>query len=545
MEYVRTLKPEELPQIDMPPEGTDPLAEGILMQHQKEWLQDTSPLKLCEKGRRCGITWAEALDDTLSAAAQKSAGGGTVFYIGDTKEKGLEFVSTCAHFARILAAHSGAVDEMLFEDQDESGDTKKITCYRIRFASGFQIAALSSRPAGIRGLGNQAKTVVIDEAAFHPRVQATIAAVNALLIWGTNIHIISTHNGRLNAFNGLVNDIRAGLYPYRLHRITFDNAVANGLYERVCLVKGWSPTPAGKQEWYDRIRQSYGSDKSAMEEELDCVPKDSGGKAIPGVWIEAAMRSDRPVFRWSEPDDFAALSDVERERRGLIWIETHTEPILMRLNKTDRWAIGMDYARHRNLSCIAPLSVEWELTRKAPFLIEFINIPTRQQEQVLWHLLDHLSGYWILAIDATGPGQVLAEYTGDKYGRLRVREVMLNDTWYREHMGGFVRAFEDGKFDLPRDREIDHDLRQIESIGGIYKLPKLVEKIPSILGKTRHGDMAIALALGWYASTLPLIEIGDFIPASPSQWRGSHPERDFYVSEHNDYARVVSPFESL
>ena len=69
-------EPDELP-VDLPrggqiPDDLDPLAEGILMRHQAEWLEDDSDLKLGEKGRRTGITFAEALGDTLIAAAKRS-----------------------------------------------------------------------------------------------------------------------------------------------------------------------------------------------------------------------------------------------------------------------------------------------------------------------------------------------------------------------------------------------------------------------------------------------------------------------------------------
>ena len=85
------------------------------------------------------------------------------------------------------------VEEFLFEDQDDDGKTRHITAYRIRFASGFQVCALSSRPANIRGLQGH---VVIDEAAFHPDVQGVLDAAAALLIWGGQITVISSHNGK-------------------------------------------------------------------------------------------------------------------------------------------------------------------------------------------------------------------------------------------------------------------------------------------------------------------------------------------------------------
>ncbi len=185
------------------PKESDPLAEGVLMAHQRAWIEDKSPLKLVEKGRRTGITFAEALDDTLIAAATVKAGGDNVFYIGDTRDKGREFIGYVSNFARAITSHSGDVEEFLFSDQRADGSTKYISAYRVRFASGFRVEALSSRPENIRGLQG---IVVIDEAAFHQDVRAVLDAVNALLIWGGKIRVISTHNGVLNPFNELIRE---------------------------------------------------------------------------------------------------------------------------------------------------------------------------------------------------------------------------------------------------------------------------------------------------------------------------------------------------
>lgn len=65
----------------------DPLDEGVLMLHQRQWLAIHAPIKVAEKGRRTGITFAQALDDTITAASQRVAGGDNIFYIGDTKER--------------------------------------------------------------------------------------------------------------------------------------------------------------------------------------------------------------------------------------------------------------------------------------------------------------------------------------------------------------------------------------------------------------------------------------------------------------------------
>ncbi len=285
----------------------NPLDEGLLMKHQVEWISADADIKLASKGRRTGITFAEALNDTIIAASRKSAGGDNIYYIGDTKEKGLEFIGYCAKFARLIARAQGDgvsdIEQFLFEDQDEDGNTKYITSYRIRFASGHRITGLSSRPENIRGLQG---IVAIDEAAFHANVEGVLESATALLIWGGKIRIISTHNGVANPFNQMKKDIENGLYGDEavVYSVTFDDAVENGLYEKVCFMKGEKATQAGKKRWYNRIRNAYGPRKAAMREELDVIPRDGSGVSIPGVWIEKAMREARPVIRLHLDDDF-------------------------------------------------------------------------------------------------------------------------------------------------------------------------------------------------------------------------------------------------
>ncbi len=253
---VMPLDPDELP-AELPrggdiPDNLDPFEDGVLMEHQADWIADDSILKVCEKGRRTGITFAEALDCTLIAAAQRSGGGRNVFYIPDSKPKGREFVGYCAHFAKTVAKEMLTIEDGIFFDIREDGSTQAISSYIIRFASGFRIEALSSRPENIRGLQG---TVVIDEAAFHRDVFAVLDAVSALLIWGGKIRIISSHNGMTNPFNELIKEARAGKNGYSVHTYTFGDAVKNGLYKRVCLIKGedWSQEEQDKRSWLSRI----------------------------------------------------------------------------------------------------------------------------------------------------------------------------------------------------------------------------------------------------------------------------------------------------
>ena len=121
-------------------------------------------------------------------------------------------------------------------------------------------------------------------------------------------------------------------------------------------------------------------------------------------------------------------------------------------------------------------------------------------------------------MDATGNGYGLAEATADKYGRPRILEVMLNDAWYRENMTPFQQAFEDGMFDLPRDADILNDLRTLELIDGIIKLPNLRVQDTKDSEFKRHGDGAIMLALGHFATRQETVNI-EFQTAGPAGMR--------------------------
>ncbi|HJU39345.1 MAG TPA: hypothetical protein VJ724_07195 [Tahibacter sp.] len=536
---VRVVEWDELPpRAREIPNGFDPLADGILMRHQVQCLAIRASIVVVPKGRRTGMTFAFALNKTITAASRKSAGGDNVYYIGDTKEKGLEFVGYCAKFARVIAQAQGQgisrIEEFLFEDQDDNGRTKYITAYRIRFASGFQITALSSRPANIRGLQGH---VIIDEAAFHPDVQGVLDAATALLIWGGEIVIISSHNGVRNPFNQLVKDIENGRYgdDAVVFPVTFDDAVGNGLYERVCLIKGWTPSVDGKRAWYEKIRNGYGARKAAMREELDAIPRDGGGRCIPGIWIENAMPEVRPVLRLALDSAFQAKSNYERESLIAEWIERELKPLFRLFDPRFKTVFGEDFARHRDFSAIVPMQITHTLSRNVPFVVELHNVPTRQQEQILWAIVDALPNRCGGAMDATGAGQTLAEYTGDKYGRSHIAEVVLSRAWYGAWMPKLVQAFEDGVIFLPRDDGVADDLRAIEDVDGIPMVSAIRRediKDPDLL---RHGDVAIATALAYFASLNLSAQIA-FIPV-PARSRGfdnvigNDVDDDFHIAE--------------
>ncbi|QIB34759.1 hypothetical protein [Ancylobacter pratisalsi] len=523
--------PDELPRGAEIPADLDPLAEGVLMRHQAEWIEDPSDLKLGEKGRRTGVTFAEALDHTLIAAAKRSAGGQNCFYIGDTKDKGREFIGYVAHFARVVAKQLIAVEEFLFADQREDGTVAQIPAYRCQFASGFRVEALSSRPENIRGLQG---TVCIDEAAYHKDVRGVLDAVNALLIWGGKIRVISTHNGVMNPFNELIREAKAGKVPFSLHFIPFAKAVANGLFRRVCLMKGVPWSAEAEAAWEAKIRGAYGVRQAAMRQELDAIPAEAEGSALTRVQIEACMADGVPILKWQRDDDFKNAPEHVRKADARDWCERELRPILEALDPARAHYFGEDFARKGDATDILVLAVQPNLVRQSVLLVELRNVPFDQQREILFYICDRLPRLSGGALDANGNGAYLAEVTAQRYGGERIVEVKATTEWYRKNSTAYVEAFGDRTIVLPRHEDVLQDHQALAYVNGVIKVPD-DHRFKGSDGYERHGDTAIAGTMAWFASTMDPVEYGyQAAPAARAPLGGASSGDRWMRPDHDD-----------
>lgn len=460
-------------------------APPVLLPYQQAWIADKSPLKVEEKSRRTGLTWAEAADDVLIAAAEKAAGGMNVYYIGYNQDMAIEYVEACAMWARAFNYAASEVEEGFWE---EDSDDKHIKTYTIRFPdSGHRIVALSSRPANLRG---KQGVVVIDEAAFHDKLDELLKAALALLIWGGKVRVISTHDGDQNPFNELIQEIRAGKRKGSVHRITFQEAIEQGLYRRVCLRLGREWDAEEEKRWMADVYAFYGD---AAEEELDVVPSQGSGAFLPRAIIEKCMRRDIPVLRWECKAEFAMLPDHIRQAEARDWCEEHLAPLLAELNPREKHFFGEDFGRTGDLTAGFPLAEKPNLVYRAPFVLELRNVPFREQEFIVCYLLDRLPNFMHGCFDSRGNGQYLGERAAQRYGVQRITQVMLSESWYREEMPRFKSFFEDGTIEVPADSEHLDDYRALKVIKGVAKLPDV--RTTDKTGKKRHGDVAIAGAM--------------------------------------------------
>ena len=454
-----------------------------LLPYQQAWCADKAKVKVCEKSRRIGLSWGEAADSALLAASAK---GMDVWYVGYNKDMALEFIRDCANWAKFYNLAAGEIEET--EEVFVEGDDKKsVLAFVIRFASGFRVTALSSRPSNLRGKQGR---VIIDEAAFHEQLGELLKAAMALLMWGGEVHIISTHDGVDNPFNELIKDIRAGKKPYSLHTIPFDDAVEQGLYQRICLRLGKDWTPEGEAAWVAEIRSSYGEDAT---EELDCVPKNSGGKWLNRALIESRMNPDVPVICYDQTDAFNLLPQEVRYLEVETWLQENLKPLLDELPSTLTSFVGEDFARSGDRSSYVPLLQHPDLILRTPFILELGNMPFKQQEQIMLFLLRGLPNLRGGAFDGRGNGQFLAEAAQDEFGSM-IEIVMLSEGWYREHTAPFKAALEDGTLtDLPKNEDVLADLRAFEVVNGVPRIPATRTKGSD--GNKRHGDTGIAALL--------------------------------------------------
>lgn len=463
-----------------------------LLPYQQRWVEDQSPLKVAEKSRRIGLTWAEAADDVLIAAAAR---GSNVFYISSTQDMALEYIEACAMWARAYHQVASEISEGIFDDSDEEGDTRHIKTYRIDFpGSGRRIVGLSSAPRNLRG---KQGVIVLDEAAFADSLAALIKAAMAMLLWGDRVRIISTHNGAGSPFNELIDDIRAGKRKGSVHRITFRDAVAEGLYQRVCLRRGKPWSAEDEAQW---VADAYGFYKQDADEELDVIPSQSGGAYLTIAQIEARMSPDTPLVRGVWKPEFALLPLEIREAEISAWCEEHLEKPLEALERHLAHALGQDFGRVRDLTVIEVVEELPDLVNRVRLQVELSNCPFAQQEQIICYIMDRLPRRRGAALDATGNGAHLAELIAQKYGFSHVEQVKLNDSFYLQHFPRLRAAFEDATLDgIPRDSQTRDDLRSIRVVAGIPKLPPVPTQRADGPKLQRHGDCAIALLLAHYA----------------------------------------------
>lgn len=427
----------------------------LLLKYQSSTLDDLfagTSLLVIEKSRRIGLTWGLAAYAVLKAAAQPAAGGMNAWYMGYDQEMAREFIDTCAMWAKAFNIAAEDADEEILD-----GDGEKVQAFRIRFASGFKIVALPSVARALRG---KQGLVIIDEAAFHKDLVEVLKAALALLMWGGQVVVVSTHDGISNPFNLLLDDVRTGKRKGKTKTITFDEAIQQGLYERIALaakIKDRKILP--KEAWIRDIRDTYGED---AEEELDCIPKEGGGSFL-------------------DPQDLAACE--------------HPDAGKPELYSGGLWFLGRDVARRRDLAVLHG----YELVGDVLWLRDralFRNTKFKIQDDAAAELIAQrrMVSYWI---DQSGMGEKVVEDEQAKYGATRCVGVLFTGPSRLDLAIALKDRVDQCKIRIPPLPEIRTDFRAIKkkaTAGGGVSLVNATDEV--------HADEFWAAGLACRAASM-------------------------------------------
>ena len=193
--------------------------DHTLLPYQRDWAEDESRLKLMEKGRQIGVSWATASAAVDRTGIEEATVDQWVSSRDDIQAR--LFLEDCKMFSQLYNMASEDLG-LAFVDPE-----RKSSAYVLAFTSGYRIHSMSSNPDAQAGkVGGR----ILDEFALHPDPRKLYSIAYPGITWGGQLEIISTHRGSANFFNELVEEIKHKGNPkgFSLHTVTLQNALDQG-----------------------------------------------------------------------------------------------------------------------------------------------------------------------------------------------------------------------------------------------------------------------------------------------------------------------------
>lgn len=390
--------------------------DGIFLPYQARWIQDTSRLKLMEKGRQIGLSWSSAY-----AADERTAAAGARHDQWVSSRDDLQarlFIEDCKMWAGIMNMAAQDLGEVVVDPKE------RISAYVLQFASGRRIHSMSSNPdaqAGKRG-GR-----ILDEFALHPDPRKLWSIAYPGITWGGAMEVISTHRGSHNFFNQLIREARENGNPkgISLHRVTLQDALDQGfLYKLQQMLPADDERQAMDEAVYFDFVRAGAADEESFQQEYMCQPADDDVAFLEYDLIASA--------------EYGADTEWQRMESGPLYA-------------------GVDIGRKHDLTVL------WVVERLGDVLytrhIERLqNMRKSEQEKIIWPWFERCQR---VCIDATGLGIGWADDAQDRFGEHKVEAVNFTPA-VKEQLAYPVRsAMEDRKIRIPYDPAIRADLRQV------------------------------------------------------------------------------------
>jgi phage terminase large subunit-like protein len=241
--------------------------DTVLMEYQKEWILDETPVSIAEKSRQIGWSFIMALRAVLKAIEDKN----DTVYTSYNKDSAKQFIKDCKKWSKIFNVVIKIIAQSNFIDD------RDLCVFELNFTNGRSIIATAGNSENLRA--KPGADIIIDEACYREEsLEDIMAAGMATLIHGGSIRVGSTHAGLDTEFNALCKKVKAGETNYSHTKTTFREAVKQGLYKRICSKTGQEWTQEKEDKWIKEIYENYGV---RAAEELDAEPCDfSGGGKV-------------------------------------------------------------------------------------------------------------------------------------------------------------------------------------------------------------------------------------------------------------------------
>lgn len=402
-------------------------ATKYFLPYQARWIADTATLKIVEKSRQIGFSYA-----TAYSAVRRVAGKGNRLDVwvssrDDTQAK--LFLDDCKNWAKILQIAATDLGEVVFDRENE------FTAYVLKFASGLCIYSLSSNPNALAGKRGH---VILDEFALHKDQRLLYRIAKPVTTWGGQLEVISTHRGSGTVFNEIIRDIKenGNSMGWSHHRVTIQDAVADGIVEKI---NEKAVRTESREDYLARVRAEC-LDEEQWAQEYNCIPSDDSTAFISYDMIQACKE-----LNCARPFEYL---------RGLTADDTNDTD-----GKKRTFYLGMDVARKQHLAVIDVGEkigdVVWDRMR-----IELRNKTFSEMRHELYRFLE-LPQVKRACIDATGLGMQLAEEAKAQFG-YKVEPVTFTGP-VKESLAFPLRAaFEDRRVRTSAEPALIADLRGIK-----------------------------------------------------------------------------------
>lgn len=427
---------------------------------QERWIKSQARLKLMEKTRRFGGSYANNYAVAEKTARQKNAFDA---WIGS---RDLLAARLSLHdvklFSRALKAACDDRGEVVLDRE------KDLRAFEVEFANGRFARGLSSSPDAFAG---KQGWMSLDEFALHKDPRKLYGIVQPAIMRGGSLSIISTHRGTGNYFNELVKEIKEKGNPKRFDffSINIEDAVREGLWIKIqqSLIDnevederlGWSD-----DEFLQSLRNECATDEMWLQEYM-CQPCDDAAALLTWEELLAASRT--------EAERAALLADVPADAPRYL---------------------GLDVGRRNHPSVLW----QWVLHRGVLItedVTPLVKMPFAQQEALVFGRMTAFPGAR-LAIDETGLGMQMAENAVTKFGS-RVDAVMFSPRSKIEMAVKAKRKFQDRVAIIPDEAKLQYELYSIKQKAGSGDNVIITSEAGLSEG---HSDYAWGAFLGLYAA---------------------------------------------